>query len=175
MATKFSDFNSEATLSNITGLVGYIGGGTNTNVRINPSDLTSGILKIGEIVNGATAGSVLFAGAAGVLAQDNANFFWDDSNNRLGIGTSTPTTPLDIASETGVATLTVGRAGGQPNIKSSDIYLLMDSNSGYLSLNHFVSDNVALVNGGGDVGIGILNPAFKLHVLNGTGNLDSKF
>jgi len=96
MATKFSDFNSEATLSNITGLVGYIGGGTNTNVRINPSDLTSGILKIGEIVNGATAGSVLFAGAAGVLAQDNANFFWDDSNNRLGIGTASPSFALHV-------------------------------------------------------------------------------
>lgn len=33
-----------------------------------------------------TAGSVLFAGTGGILQQDNANLFWDDSNNRLGIG-----------------------------------------------------------------------------------------
>lgn len=33
-----------------------------------------------------TAGSVVFAGASGVYSQDNSNLFWDDSNNRLGIG-----------------------------------------------------------------------------------------
>lgn len=38
-----------------------------------------------------TAGSVLFAGASGVLAQDNANLFWDDSGNSLGVGTVSPT------------------------------------------------------------------------------------
>ena len=37
-----------------------------------------------------TAGSVVFAGASGVYSQDNANLFWDDTNNRLGIGTSSP-------------------------------------------------------------------------------------
>src|SRR3989339_861266 len=35
-----------------------------------------------------TQGSVLFAGSGGVIAQDNANFFWDDTNNGLGIGTT---------------------------------------------------------------------------------------
>jgi hypothetical protein len=34
-----------------------------------------------------TTGSVLFLTATGI-AQDNANFFWDDTNNRLGIGTN---------------------------------------------------------------------------------------
>ena len=29
-----------------------------------------------------------FAGSGGTFAQDNANFFWDDVNNRLGIGTA---------------------------------------------------------------------------------------
>jgi hypothetical protein len=32
-----------------------------------------------------TAGSVVFAGSSGTYTQDNANFFWDDTNNRLGI------------------------------------------------------------------------------------------
>jgi len=35
---------------------------------------------------------VFFAGAAGVLAQDNANFFFDDTNNRLRLGTNPSTT-----------------------------------------------------------------------------------
>jgi hypothetical protein len=43
-----------------------------------------------------TAGSVLFAGASGLLSQDNANLFWDDVNNRLGIGTTTPTFRIGI-------------------------------------------------------------------------------
>ena len=37
-----------------------------------------------------TTGSIVFAGASGVYSQDNANLFWDDTNNRLGIGTNAP-------------------------------------------------------------------------------------
>ena len=43
-----------------------------------------------------TLGSVLFAGTAGLLSQDNANFFWDNTNKRLGIATATPSTKLDV-------------------------------------------------------------------------------
>lgn len=46
-----------------------------------------------------TSGSVLFAGAAGILSQDNANFFWDDSNNRLGLGVVTPTNILSFSGQ----------------------------------------------------------------------------
>lgn len=35
----------------------------------------------------ATAGSILFAGAS-LAAEDNANLYWDDANNTLGIGTT---------------------------------------------------------------------------------------
>jgi hypothetical protein len=44
-----------------------------------------------------TQGSVVFAGASGVLSEDNANFFWDDTNNRLGLGTVTPATQLYVS------------------------------------------------------------------------------
>lgn len=43
-----------------------------------------------------TLGSVLFAGTGGRVSQDNANFFWDDSNNRLGLLTTSPTVALDV-------------------------------------------------------------------------------
>lgn len=36
-----------------------------------------------------TAGSVVFAGPSGIYAQDNANLFWDNTANSLGLGTST--------------------------------------------------------------------------------------
>lgn len=43
-----------------------------------------------------TPGSVLFAGASGVYSQDNAQLFWDDTNNELGIGTATPDAQLTV-------------------------------------------------------------------------------
>jgi hypothetical protein len=47
-----------------------------------------------------TAGSVLFAGTGGLLAQDNANLFWDDTNNRLGVSTVSPTRKFHVVSAT---------------------------------------------------------------------------
>lgn len=44
-----------------------------------------------------TASSVLFSNGT-TIAQDNANLFWDDTNNRLGIGTNSPSTPLHVVS-----------------------------------------------------------------------------
>lgn len=54
-------------------------------------------LEIGSfIANSSTIGSVLFVGANNFLAQDNANLFWDDTNNRLGIGIAVPTATLHV-------------------------------------------------------------------------------
>lgn len=59
-----------------------------------------GGMSIGGSITSATEGSILFAGASGVLAQDNANFFWDDTNNRVGIGTATPSATAHVISTT---------------------------------------------------------------------------
>jgi hypothetical protein len=61
--------------------------------------LSGGSIVIGGTMTGATAGSVLFAGTGPVLAQNNANFFWDNTNARLGIGTISPTTALQVNGE----------------------------------------------------------------------------
>lgn len=50
----------------------------------------------GITLSGMTSGSVFFAGTSGVVSQDNANLFWDDTNNRLGIGTTSLSSPLHI-------------------------------------------------------------------------------
>jgi len=47
-----------------------------------------------------TAGSVLFGGSAGTIQQDNANFFWDDTNNKLGVG-GAPGATLSVFSPAG--------------------------------------------------------------------------
>lgn len=54
-------------------------------------------ITIGEIISGGTLGSILFAGPGSVvLAQDNSNFFWDETNKRLGIHTNTPTAAVNV-------------------------------------------------------------------------------
>lgn len=50
----------------------------------------SGGGSIPSTITGGTDGSVLFIHPANTLAQDNANFFYDSTNHRLGIGTITP-------------------------------------------------------------------------------------
>ncbi len=50
----------------------------------------------GMTLSGMTLGSVLFAGTGGVVSQDNANLFWDDTNNRLGIGITSPAASIDV-------------------------------------------------------------------------------
>jgi len=53
-------------------------------------------VSIGDLT-GMTEGAVPFGEAGGGgLAQDATNFFWDDTNNRLGLGTNAPSNRLDI-------------------------------------------------------------------------------
>ena len=55
---------------------------------------------VNATLSGKTIGSVLFAGTGGLIQQDNANLFFDDTNNRLGIGTATPARTLDVLGQT---------------------------------------------------------------------------
>lgn len=58
----------------------------------------TGVVTIAGPAGGSfTPGSIIFTGVAGVFAQDNAGLFWADITNRLGIGTNTPSTDLDIS------------------------------------------------------------------------------
>ncbi len=54
-----------------------------------------------------TQGSIGFADGTGKIAQDNLNFFYDDTNNRLGIGTATPGTLLQVAGLTTIGISTI--------------------------------------------------------------------
>ncbi|HCO99514.1 MAG TPA: hypothetical protein DIT56_02800, partial [Candidatus Moranbacteria bacterium] len=67
------------------------------------SSNVSGILPVANGGTGAgafTPGSLVFAGASGVYSENNSNLFWDNSNNKLGIGVSAPTHTLDIRNAT---------------------------------------------------------------------------
>jgi len=67
----------------------------------------AGALTIGDPATGGTAGSVLFIGSGPVSAQNNANFFWDNTNLTLKLGSGTPT----FSAGSNIAFQTVSAAG----------------------------------------------------------------
>jgi hypothetical protein len=80
-----------------------VGGGTLASVTANGNTTATGIvitaggLSTDSLTDTAlTSGSVLFSGTGGLVSQKNANLFWDNTNNRLGIGINSPGAPLDI-------------------------------------------------------------------------------
>jgi len=89
--------NGEVRFNNSAGTSGYL---LQSNGAGSPPTWVAasgvGAMSIGGTITSATQGSVLFAGAAGVMAQDNAKLFWDDTNDFLGLGTATPASPLDV-------------------------------------------------------------------------------
>ena len=129
-----------------------------------------------------TLGSLPFIGASGALSQDNTNLFYDDTNNRLGIGTNAPTTPLDVfgsgiisrinGTSTNNGFLGFSSAGTNKwsvgNVQSDHRFrIFSEANSAEL---------VSLLQTG-EFGIGIANPLTKLHIDGGAtaliANLDA--
>lgn len=82
-----------------------------------------------------TAGSIVFAGAAGVYSQDNANLFWDNTNKRLGVGVATPSYSIQSSGTIGA----VG-TGDARMLSNGDIYAVRSGGTtGVLYLNNAAS------------------------------------
>lgn len=64
-----------------------------------------------------TNGSVLFSGtvdsSSGGVTQDNSNFFWSLGSHRLGIGTTSPGTALDVNGDITDRSIAGCSGGGQ--------------------------------------------------------------
>jgi len=58
-----------------------------------------------------TTGGVSFVRSTGQFTQDATNFFWDDTNKRLGIGTNAPLNALQVVSSLGTI-MRIGEASG---------------------------------------------------------------
>lgn len=87
-----------------------ISGGANLHTSTDDAGTTS-IMTIGVTVASGTANSVLYLGASNVLAQDNANFFYDYTNHRLGLGTTAPGSQLEIKATAPYLTINAGTSG----------------------------------------------------------------
>lgn len=84
--------------SEVSGVLPIANGGTNSGTPLNNNRLMYS--SSGAIVEyGAMQPNQVYFGAAGTgLPAQSANLFWDITNSRLGIGTTTPARSLDVAS-----------------------------------------------------------------------------
>lgn len=83
--------------SEVTGILPIANGGTNSSTALNNNRVM--ISSVGTIIENAAiaTGSVYFGAATtGLPAQDNTNFFWDNTNKRLGLGINSPTETLHV-------------------------------------------------------------------------------
>ncbi len=137
-----------------------------------------------------TQGSVLFSDGF-TITEDNANFFWDDTNDRLGIGTNTPGVKLhalkggtavgdgtevaifqnnNLTTDNAIISLVAGNAGVS-RFQFSDVN---DRDEGFIEFDHStgkfnIGDNGSEVNltidSSGNIGIGTTSPAAKFEVM----------
>jgi hypothetical protein len=68
---------------------------TNGTGTLSWTNNDSGLTVNSTAITSGTAGRVFFQNASNQLSQ-SSNLFWDNSNNRLGINTATPTVALDV-------------------------------------------------------------------------------
>lgn len=97
-------------------------------------------LAIGSSVVGGTSGSILFINSLNQLAQDNAAFFWNDTNNWLGIGTGSPDSPVSIvqsvlgsASTFGLHHTITWNTSGAPVLWQADITDTASSGNSFIA------------------------------------------
>lgn len=176
--TKTDDTNVTLTL-----------GGSAATALINPASLTLGWTGTLGVTRGGTgtgttftAGSILFAGASGVYSQNNANLFWDNANNRLGIGTTSPLQKLHVYEGNAIFEAYNGTAYRnraiiiQPSVvDSAQRIIATTTNSGqpfdtdaslafYTKTAYNNSTEKVRISPDGNLGIGTTNPVSKLEV-----------
>jgi hypothetical protein len=125
--------------------------GTNIKTLNNTSLLGSGNIVLTANPSG-VSGAIQFSNSS-AFASDAANFFWDDTNKRLGIGTNVPTVQFEVIGNS--------RLRGNLNING----IINNSSTGIVDLNSLVYVN-GVTNG---LGVGISATTARLQV-RGTGS-----
>ena len=172
-----------------------MGNSSGTNIISGTTKFPNGIS--GSLTqSGATAGSVFFAGTGGVLSQNNSNLFWDNTNVRLGIGTTTSDNRFNVyttsangtdglrvfggATTSNVRIRPAMSAGANNNIvQAGDSGIIFDAgsvDSGAFVITPWASSTSGLrMTSSGDVGIGTASPGTRFHVYSGATDEVARF
>src|SRR3989339_1147922 len=78
----------------------FVNGDIEADGTIFATTVSAGTI-IGSIDADLTPGSVVFGDATGAIDEDNANLFFDNTNNYFGIGTAVPAAKLEVEVEAG--------------------------------------------------------------------------
>jgi hypothetical protein len=152
--------------------------GTNIKTINGTSVLGSGNIAVVTSPSG-VSGAIQFSNGS-AFASDASNLFWDDTNNRLGVGTNAPLHPLSVQAPSGsLVTICSFQNNSNPTqnlsiIKQFDalnIFRIGTVTTGLQiyendSLNLFVSNfstPKAVINSSGNFGIGTA-PTARLHI-----------
>ena len=179
-----------------------ISGGVTTAPSWGKIGLTTHVSGILPVANGGsgtstafTLGSVIFAGASGVYSQDNTNLFWDNTNKRIGMGTTSPTGKIHTL-ESGISdgvtfrgenstaagstkAFTLGQMGssGYGITGWASAAVLEGAADGGLTFSSFGGDTrwqtgssrlTRMTLSGANLGIGVTSPTALLHLAAGT-------
>ena len=129
---------------------------TGINFTGTTTGLTSGV-----------SGAIQFSNGS-AFASDAANFFWDDTNNRLGLGTATPTSLLNLSGSSEATPS--GTTGGILNIIGSATNALVMGSLSTSPFGLYIQGGgsglypLLLNPNGSNVGIATTDPTAKLHI-----------
>ncbi len=126
-----------------------------------------GGMSIGGSITSATKGSVLFAGASGVLAQNNTKLYWDNTNYRLGVGTQSTARTLAVNASMGFLRSDTLAEVLAITVNSNGVYF--DTTSGNSNGRYIwsVAGTERMRLSGANLGIGTNVPDVPLHVQDG--------
>jgi len=147
--------------------------GTTISCTTNAPVLTEADPKVGTV----TSGYGCYGTGSATTCADSA-FFWDATNHRLGVGTTSPGVKLDIgvgaAPRGGNTDLLVGPGGNNPQMEfysaSKSAALTYDGTIFQIYTNGGSWANGLTIDNSGNVGIGTASPGGKLHVYGNTGS-----
>ncbi len=161
----------------------YGGTGINTSSASGVPTLSSGTWSVNSNLSVAlggtgtstqfTPGSIVFAGASGIYNQDNANFFWDDTNDRFGIGTNAPSATLTVAGKSNSTLVTSG------TVTLSNMRMSSISNTAFVDFSSagallpYKGNRVVIADGEGDIIEGYIKDAGSGETLSGTNIITS--
>jgi hypothetical protein len=156
--------DASGTIALTSNLAGYVPTSRTLTINGTTQDLSAdrtftistGITIGTTAITSGTVGRVLFEGTGNVV-QESANLFWDNTNGRLGIGTSSPNRPLHVVGQSTFNNLIFNDTSATTvhtniELKSDNAYetgLLLRSTTGLrwqIYVNNYTSNNFIFYN-----------------------------